>query len=150
MNKVFLLFLSFWMMRALPAQDIGDYQMVVEDATFDGLPGVHSFAAAQYDNKWLIIGGRTDGRHRRQPWASFWEQDNNKPIFVIHPVERQVWPADLSGLPLSIYEQLQSANMSFEQKGETLYIIGGYGYAASANKKRPPKGERLNTFMGLI
>lgn len=134
MNKVFLLFLSFWMIHALPAQDIGDYQLVVEDVSFDGLPGVQSFAAGEYDNKWLVIGGRTDGLHRRQPWASFWEQDNNKNIFVIDPVQRQVWSADLSTLPVSIYEQLQSTNMSFEQKGETLYIIGGYGYAASADR----------------
>lgn len=133
MNKLFLLFLSFWMMHALPAQHLGDYQLIIEDVSFDGLPGVQSFAAGQYDNKWLIIGGRTDGLHRRQPWASFWEQDNNKNIFVIDPAAQQVWSADMSALPPTIYEQLQSTNMSFEQRGEVLYIIGGYGYAASAD-----------------
>ena len=131
MKKVLFFSLSFLLVFSSFGQGIGDFRVVVEDISFDDLPGLQSFAIAEYDGKWLIIGGRTDGLHRRQPWASFWEENNNKNIFVIDHVAQKVWSASLSELPTSIFEQLQSTNMVFEQKGETMYIMGGYGYAAS-------------------
>lgn len=32
------------------------------------LPGLHSFASAELNGKWIIIGGRKDGLHARQPF----------------------------------------------------------------------------------
>jgi hypothetical protein len=67
----------------------------------------------------VIVGGRVDGLHQRQPFAAFLEQDNNKNVFVIDPVTEQVWSKDLSGLPTALFEQLQSTNEEFHQRGNT-------------------------------
>lgn len=47
------------------SQDSFNYRVELEPITIPGLVGVHSFAYAQNDGKWLIIGGRLDGVHAR-------------------------------------------------------------------------------------
>src|SRR5690606_29768471 len=47
------------------------FQVELEPYPINGLPGVQSYAQGEYDGEWVIIGGRTDGLHRRQPWATF-------------------------------------------------------------------------------
>jgi hypothetical protein len=91
----------------------------------DGLGGLQSFAFAQHNGKWLIVGGRLDGLHRRQPFAAFDVAGNNNQIIVIDPVLKQKWTAPLSSLSVDIQEQLSSTNMEFHQTGNMLYVIGG-------------------------
>jgi hypothetical protein len=117
---------------ALNAQTAVPFQVSLEEISISGMPGVQSFVHAQDNDKWLIIGGRTDGLHQRQPFASFASADNNTMAYVVDPVSNQVWSEALSSLPTAMYEQLQSTNMEFEQRDSVLYIIGGYGYSASA------------------
>lgn len=108
------------------------FNIEIEPFSITNAPGIHSYSwGLSSDSKWLIVGGRLDGLHRRQPWAAFQEKDNNKSIVVIDPVSEQVWSADLSVLPVAIYEQLQSTNQQFIQRENTLYVIGGYGYSAT-------------------
>lgn len=106
------------------------FQISIEPMEIDEVGGVQSFSNAQYDGKWLIIGGRLDGLHQRQPWASFDESGNNNELIVIDPIEKKKWSAPLTSLPLKIQEQLSSTNMEFFQEGDMLYIIGGYGYSS--------------------
>lgn len=108
------------------------FQIALEPITFMGLDGIHSFAYGQHDGKWLIIGGRIDGLHRRQPWATFDTAGQNKNLIVIDPEAQQWWSAPLSSLPVGMQEQLSSTNMEFHQNGEYLYIAGGYGYSNTA------------------
>ncbi|HRO98826.1 MAG TPA: hypothetical protein PLN54_05275 [Flavobacteriales bacterium] len=115
------------------AQDLGTRRLVLQEVTIPGMPGIHSFAWGQHDGEWLLIGGRTDGLHRRQPFAAFLAADNNTSAYVVDPVTQQVWSAPLSSLPVPVFEQLQCTNMEFEQRGNTLYIIGGYGFSPTAN-----------------
>lgn len=96
------------------------------------LPGLHSFAAAQYDGKWVLIGGRTDGLHQRQPNTSFLSINNNIKIYVVDPVSKNVWSALVTSLPVDISDQLQSTNMLFCSDSSKLYIAGGYGYSVAA------------------
>ncbi len=98
----------------------------------EGFNGLHSFAFGQHGGKWLIIGGRTDGLHPRQPFNAFQPSDNNAEILVIDVVEKKVWAHSVNALPQSLKEQLQSTNMSFYQDDNILYIIGGYAYSPSA------------------
>ncbi len=108
------------------------FNVEIEPLTITNAPGLHSFAYGKTsDNKWVLVGGRTDGLHQRQPFAAFGENDNNKEVFVIDPANNQVWSADLSVLPSSVYEQLQSTNQEFIQRNNTLYVFGGYGYSTS-------------------
>lgn len=109
------------------------YQIQLEPVEISGLNGIQSFAYGQHDGKWLIVGGRLDGLHRRQPFASFSQNGNNKQLVVVDPINLKQWSATLSSLPIELQEQLSSTNMEFHQEGKYLYIIGGYGYSAIQN-----------------
>jgi len=122
-----LLFISFHL--GTIGQTTEPFDVSIEEVSIDGLPGLHSFTRASYDNKWLLIGGRTDGLHQRQPFAAFLASDNNGIAYVVDPVNDVVYSASLSALPQAMSDQLQSTNMQFEQRDSMLYIIGGYGYS---------------------
>jgi hypothetical protein len=110
------------------------FNVEIEPTTINNAPAIHSFSWGKTsDDKWLIVGGRIDGLHQRQPFAAFLESDNNKNIFIVDPIGNQTWQADLSVLPASIYEQLQSTNQEFIQRNNTLYVIGGYGFSTTIN-----------------
>lgn len=106
------------------------FNIHLEPIHISRLGGLQSFAYGQYDGKWLIIGGRLDGLHRRQPFASFDEVGHNTQLFVIDPVSQQKWTAPISSLSIPLQEQLKSTNMQFYQLGRYLYLLGGYGYSA--------------------
>lgn len=96
-------------------------------------PGLHSFASAEHDGKWIIIGGRKDGLHARQPFNAFPASNNNELIYVLDKANNQYWTASVNTLPVELKEQLQSTNMNEFQVGDKLYIAGGYGFSPSAN-----------------
>lgn len=107
------------------------FDITLEPVNIVGLGGLQSFAFGTYEGKWLIFGGRLDGLHRRQPFASFDQAGHNTQIFVIDPVLKQRWTASISSLSIPLQEQLKSTNMQFYQVGDYLYLIGGYGYSAT-------------------
>lgn len=114
------------------AQSPEAFNIEMEAMTITNTPGIHSYSwGTTTDGKWIILGGRIDGLHQRQPFAAFLEEDNNKYVFVIDPVNEQSWSADLSVLNAGMYEQLQSTNQEFYQRDTTLYIIGGYGFSTT-------------------
>lgn len=113
----------------LVAAQTEQYQIILEPVTISGLTGIQSYAFGQHEGKWLIIGGRIDGLHRRQPFTSFAESGNNKQLIVIDPVNLQKWDAPLTSLSIDLQEQLSSTNMQFRQQGDYLYLTGGYGYS---------------------
>ena len=119
--------------RHAVTQDLGDRRIVLQEIAIPGMPGVQSFAWAQHEGEWLLVGGRTDGLHRRQPFAAFLAADNNTMAYVVNPSLGQVWSAALTTLPTAQFEQLQSTNLEFAQRGAMLYVLGGYGFSATAN-----------------
>lgn len=132
MKKIYLLLVLFFMQIAL-AQSTFPYDIVLTPVTVTGLPGLHSYAFAQNNGKWLIIGGRKDGIHARQPFNAFPGSENNTDIYVVDIATNQFWSASVNVLPTGLKEQLQSTNMNFYQDDDTLYIIGGYAFSVSAN-----------------
>jgi hypothetical protein len=104
----------------------------LEPISIEGLFGVQSFAFGQANGKWLIIGGRLDGLHKRQPFASFDVAGHNNQLIVIDPITKQKWTTPLTSLSVGIQEQLSSTNMEFYQQDSILYFIGGYGYSNTA------------------
>lgn len=109
-----------------------NYGVKVKPITIPSFPGLHSFAAAQSNGKWLLIGGRIDGLHARQPFNAFPAASNNTNIYVVDIATQQFWSASVNALSTSLKEQLQSTNMNFYQDKDSLYIIGGYGYSNTA------------------
>ncbi len=136
MNIIKQIFIIFFLgVLSVNAQSIEPEQFSVileKIQNFSSAPGLQSFVFGHHDGKWLLIGGRTDGLHQRQPFASFLAADNNTDLFVIDPVSKQVWSSPLSNLGSTYQEQLQSTNMNFKQVDTVLYIVGGYGYSVSA------------------
>jgi hypothetical protein len=130
MKKISTLFLFVSILLKGYGQTIPfNYDLDIVPVIIPNFPGVHSFAHGQVNGKWVLIGGRRDGLHARQPFNAFLEANNNTDIFVIDPNTQQLWSASVASLPNGIKEQLQSTNMNFHQDGDTLYIIGGYGYS---------------------
>lgn len=108
------------------------FKIAISPINITELGGLQSFAWGQSEGKWLIIGGRLDGLHRRQPFAAFDAAGNNNQLIVVDVAKNKKWTAPLSVLPVGIKEQLSSTNMEFYQQGEYLYVIGGYGYSGTS------------------
>jgi hypothetical protein len=106
------------------------FTIQIEPFSINEAPGIQSYSLGKTsDGKWLILGGRIDGLHKRRPFEAFLKKENNTKVFVIDPETNKTWETDLSVLPASIFEQLQSTNQEFQQRDNTLYVIGGYGYS---------------------
>lgn len=133
MKNTFLFCLLFAGFAWIFAQDNFNYDVLIEPLNVAGVQGLHSYVFAQHAGKWLIVGGRTDGIHARQPFNAFPANQNNNLFYVIDPVNGQVWSKSSAELSLPIAEQLQSTNMNFHQDGDTLYVIGGYAFSATAD-----------------
>lgn len=110
------------------------FSFKLDQINIDGFNGVQSFAFGENGGKWVIIGGRRDGLHRRQPWASFDEEGANTSIIVIDPILKKSWTKEIDSLPNTLKEQLSSTNMQFYQLGNYLYCIGGYGYSKTEDE----------------
>lgn len=135
MRPYFLMIACFFGLigYGVQGQNTFGYSVSLEPVAIPNLPGIHSYAFAQHEGKWLIIGGRRDGIHARQPFASFLQTANNTEIMVIDVNERRFWRTSVNNLSGRLAEQMQSANMNFYQDGDTLYLTGGYGFSATAN-----------------
>ena len=94
------------------------------------MDGLHSYAFGESNGRYLIVGGRLDGLHARQPFNAFPQNQNNTQLRVIDPQAQQQWTLDMADLSASLQEQLQSTNMCFHQRGDSLYIAGGYAFSA--------------------
>ncbi len=127
-RKSYFACIAFVLMNYVHAQNTA-FQIVLEPLNISGLGGLQSFAYGQHNGKWLLVGGRLDGLHRRQPFAAFDQAGHNTRLIVVDPVERKSWSASLSSLPPEIREPLSATNMEFYQEGDYLYCLGGYGYS---------------------
>lgn len=131
--KIFFLFVLTWCQTAFPQTK--PFDIFLEPITISGLAGLQAYAFGQHNGVWLLVGGRLDGLHRRQPFAAFDIAGNNNQLIVVDPVAKQKWTAPLTSLSESIREHLSSTNMQFHQEGDFLYVIGGYGYHAASGEK---------------
>lgn len=112
---------------------IAPFTIEIEPISLNGLGGIQSFAFGQANGKWLIIGGRLDGLHKRQPNASFDLAGHNNQLIVVDPITLQKWTSPITSLSIELQEQLKSTNMQFYQRGDYLYLTGGYGYSSQLN-----------------
>ncbi len=106
--------------------------VVVEEVPIANLPALHSYVLGEADGKWLVLGGRKDGLHKRRPFEAFLAADSNSTMYVIDVGANKVWSASLTTLAPALAGQLQTTNMQSLQRGDQLYVIGGYGYSAAA------------------
>lgn len=110
-----------------------EFQVQLTPVSIPSLGGIQSFAFAQHNGKWLLLGGRLDGLHQRQPFASFDLAGHNNLLIVVDPVTKQSWSKSISSLPIAVQDHVKSTNAEFFQDGNMLYLIGGYGYSSAAS-----------------
>lgn len=132
--SIFLFFIALLNANTLFAQS-DPFQVKIESISIQDLPGIQSYAYGTHQGKWVLLGGRLDGLHRRQQFASFDIPGHNTNIWVVDPATKQKWTAPLSSLSPSLADQLSSTNMEFHQNGNFLYVVGGYGYSNAAGSR---------------
>jgi len=112
------------------------YRMTLRKYDFGAateLPTLHSYAAAEHDGKWILVGGRTNGLHgfESSPTTNFPVAFQNRDIWVIDPVNKQSWRRSLedtsAGLTANEFDSITSTNHQFYSRDSRLYMTGGYG-----------------------
>lgn len=110
------------------------YALDFEPVIGETVPGFHSFAFAEYGSKWVFIGGRTNGMHGVNVNDGFPTEYSNNRVVVLDTTDWQWSYASLSQLPIAVADPLRSTNMQHYQKGDTLFMIGGYGWDSLQEK----------------
>lgn len=114
------------------------------------LPTLHSFAAGHIDGKWVLLAGRTNGMHgfSNISTQNFPPQSQNRDVWVIDPVAKTSWSRSLEGAAGGFTaDQLNSltpTNNQFYQRGDRLYMSGGYGL-----KSGPSTNGTFNTLTAI-
>lgn len=127
MYKVRLLLVAICFSVAAHAQL--PFDLTLTEISISNVYGVQSYASGYYNGKWYIFGGRTDGLHQRQPFAAFAQNDNHTNILILDFENKSFETVSISPLATPMKEQLQSTNISYQQVGNNLYLLGGYGYS---------------------
>ena len=109
------------------------FAVTIADEPITAMRGIHSFAFAQSNGKWLFIGGRINGLHGFLTPFAFETQYANDSITVVDPVADTSWSVSTLTIPNNIREPIISTNMEYYQNGNTLYMVGGYGWKNSIN-----------------
>lgn len=120
-------FLLFLLPFFLQAQSVSEYSVVLEPVSVPEFPGIQSAATAYAGEEVLLIGGRLDGLHRRQPFASFDSAGHNDQLLVVNLSSKKLWKFPVSKLPVDLRDQLKATNHCYTQVKDTCYLVGGYG-----------------------
>lgn len=130
-----ILIVYIWVFSTQTSAQTGNFpfEVILKADSISGFNGLHSFAWGQHNGKLLLVGGRPDGIHARQPFNAFPASQNNQQLQVLDLISKQSWSRSLTELSTSLQEQLQSTNMNFYQDGNTLILTGGYAYSNTAN-----------------
>lgn len=140
MKKIFaLVFACCVFMQLIFAQTplIGDpadlpFSLDMEEVTQDELPGMHSFALAQWDGWWIVMCGRVGGLHGFFPFTAFPENEANAHIWLMNPETGENRQFAVDNLTVPFRDPLKSTNPQYVQDGSVLYIAGGYGKSAAS------------------
>lgn len=127
MQKYFLALVVVVLSSCAIGQNLSEYTIKVEPVSLADFAGVQSFSWAKSGDDVLIIGGRLDGLHRRQPFASFDAEGHNDQLIVVNLKSLKVWKCKLREIEVNLYSQLKATNHCFTQHNDTLMIVGGYG-----------------------
>lgn len=104
------------------------YSLTIEEVPIPSVPTLQSAVSAQSGGEWLVFGGRTNGLHGFDPVGSFPRLRQNDTVYVIDPASGQTFSAtwDALGVDQAVAAPLASTNQQFYQRGDTVYVVGGY------------------------
>lgn len=123
----------------IECQTLGDpeelpFRMDIEEVTNEKIPGLHSFAFAQWDRWWIFIGGRIGGLHGFFPVTGFPEDEANTNILLLDPLTGETRSFPVQQLNIPFKDALSGTNPQYSQDGKMVYITGGYGKDKNQNK----------------
>jgi hypothetical protein len=90
---------------------------------------LQSYAFGVWENRVLLIGGRKDGLHQRQPFASFAAEGMPANISILDLDNLTSTPVEFDIIDTPLVEQFASTNIQFYQTDSILWLVGGYGYS---------------------
>ena len=90
---------------------------------------LQSYAYGVWENRVLLIGGRKDGLHQRQPFASFAADGMPSNISILDLNNYTSTPVEFDIIDVQLAEQFSSTNIEFYQTDSILWLVGGYGYS---------------------
>jgi hypothetical protein len=122
--------------QPLPVPSDFPFQIRLEETFLNGFPALQSYAFGVWNGHWILMGGRTDGLHKRQPFASFSAERRNTAIWLANPVTGRAESLSTAGMSAELAEQIRGTNMQFYQLDSLLVITGGYGYSEIARDHR--------------
>lgn len=133
----------------LPYQvELRRYDMATAD-----VPTIHSFVAGEHNGQWVIMGGLTNGLHGFDlNQGTVPGGRSNRSVWVIDPITKQTWGRTIehtdagSGFTELKVLSLTTANAQFEQVGDVLFMVGGYGDNDPAN---PDDRDTFSTFTAI-
>lgn len=127
--KTVSLGLFFLVVFQLFGQQSFPYRIKLEPKAIDSLVGKHSYVYGRSGNLVLILGGRLDGVHARQPMNAFPDALSNQELMVLNLESGEIWNRGISELSINLQDQLRATNLNYAQQGDTLLFLGGYGYS---------------------
>jgi hypothetical protein len=115
------------------------FAIELEPVTIPSLSPLQSYAQARSGSRWLLVCGRTQGLHQfvssgsggTPPPNAFPASSANGRIYVLDPSAKTIASASIESLPGPISDALGATNIQSAQRGDRLYIIGGYGRDSS-------------------
>lgn len=108
------------------------FHFVVEETDKALEFGIQSSAFAEWDGKWLFVGGRLQGFHLTFSESRTFPSKYSNDHFVVYDPATDT--THTAPLPDAVKVRLRSTNMEFVQDGEVLYTVGGYGSNCDADR----------------
>lgn len=112
-------------------EDSLPFTLSIEQAGFNLPTGLQAYVSAIYENKWILLAGRTNGLHGFDNLGNnFPPNFQNTTVFVIDPITGKSHHRSLteSGLSQTRIDDLSATASEVFQKGHLLYVVGGYGF----------------------
>lgn len=99
-------------------------------ALYPTLEDMHGYAVGQYKDYLLIFGGSIRSKVGEQTYDDF----PNLDILLIDFRENRASAFTNGSYEGALGEQISATGLSYHQEGNTLYLLGGYGYSETQNQ----------------
>lgn len=129
---------------------------VEEDLSFEGLPSLQSFVLATSNDrsKWLMFAGRNNGMHDfgndNYEEKSFPVQHFNDQLYVYDIASKELSQMPADDIEEAMGLMFKATNLQHLQKGNALYITGGYGENILANSDETLERWTTYSYMAKI
>ncbi|MEO8151156.1 MAG: T9SS type A sorting domain-containing protein [Bacteroidia bacterium] len=114
---------------------VQQFTLSIDTASFISMPHIHSYAHAEWNDKWIFIGGRTNGLHGFTPPSGFTNNGINDSIYVVDPVTDTRMAVNIFNefTDTLMLNALRASFFEYSQNDSMLYMVGGFGYTLDSS-----------------